>query len=119
MAKFRRREVLNEKQREWQTICFSAYDSDEGMRCAEESFGSQRKFEKNGGYRHKRGCGEGWDSSLVKRDNSDNKVTIDPIEAGYNTVYLWAVVEKAKSFDVDKLKKAADSLKKYGTQVIW
>ncbi|MCO4852776.1 hypothetical protein [Bacillus vallismortis] len=46
-------------------------------------------------------------------------MTIDPIEAGYNTVYLWAVVEKAKSFDVDKLKKAADSLKKYGTQVIW
>jgi urea transport system substrate-binding protein len=35
-------------------------------------------------------------------------VTDDPMEAGYFGVYLWkAAVEKAKSFDVDKVKAAA------------
>jgi urea transport system substrate-binding protein len=34
--------------------------------------------------------------------------TDDPIEAGYNSVYIWkAAVEKAGSFDVDKVKAAA------------
>jgi urea transport system substrate-binding protein len=37
-----------------------------------------------------------------------DKVTDDPIEAGYFGVYLWkALVEKAGSFDVDKVKAAA------------
>lgn len=45
-----------------------------------------------------------------KKMNGDNRVTNDPIEAGYNTVYLWAAVEKAKSFDVNKVKKAADGI---------
>jgi urea transport system substrate-binding protein len=38
-------------------------------------------------------------------------VTADPMEAGYFGVYLWkAAVEKAKSFDVDKVKAAADGI---------
>jgi len=38
-------------------------------------------------------------------------VTADPMEAGYTGVYLWkAAVEKAKSFDVDKVKAAADGI---------
>jgi len=38
-------------------------------------------------------------------------VTDDPMEAGYFGVYLWkAAVEKAKSFDVDKVKAAADGI---------
>ncbi|MCM2581220.1 urea ABC transporter substrate-binding protein [Bacillus stercoris] len=46
-----------------------------------------------------------------KKMNGDSRVTSDPIEAGYNAVYLWAAaVEKAKSFDVDKVKKAADGI---------
>lgn len=46
-----------------------------------------------------------------KKLNGDSRVTSDPIEAGYNAVYLWAAaVEKAKSFDVDKVKKAADGI---------
>ena len=37
-----------------------------------------------------------------------NRHTDDPIEAGYNSVYIWkAAVEKAGSFDVDKVKAAA------------
>jgi urea transport system substrate-binding protein len=40
-----------------------------------------------------------------------NRVTADPIEAGYNSVYIWAAaVEKAKSFSVAKVKKAAKGL---------
>ncbi|WP_039075220.1 MULTISPECIES: urea ABC transporter substrate-binding protein [Bacillus] len=46
-----------------------------------------------------------------KKMNGGKRVTSDPIEAGYNAVYLWAAaVEKAKSFDVDKVKKAADGI---------
>ena len=38
-------------------------------------------------------------------------VTDDPMEAGYFGVYLWkAAVEKAGSFDVDKVRKAADGI---------
>lgn len=37
-----------------------------------------------------------------------DRVTADPIEAAYDAVYLWkASVEKAKSFDVEAVKKAA------------
>jgi urea transport system substrate-binding protein len=40
-----------------------------------------------------------------------NKHTDDPIEAGYNSVYIWkAAVEKAKSFDVAKVTEAAKGL---------
>ena len=38
-------------------------------------------------------------------------VTDDPMEAGYFGVYLWkAAVEKAKSFEVDKVRAAADGI---------
>jgi urea transport system substrate-binding protein len=40
-----------------------------------------------------------------------NKHTDDPIEAGYNSVYIWkAAVEKAGSFDVAKVTEAAKGL---------
>jgi urea transport system substrate-binding protein len=40
-----------------------------------------------------------------------DKHTDDPIEAGYNSVYIWkAAVEKAGSFDVEKVKAAAKGL---------
>ena len=40
------------------------------------------------------------------------RVTDDPIEAAYFGVYVWAAaVEKAKSFDVDKVRKAVYGLK--------
>jgi urea transport system substrate-binding protein len=40
-----------------------------------------------------------------------NRVTDDPIEAGYNGVYIWAAAaEKAGSFDVAKVKAAAKNL---------
>lgn len=38
-------------------------------------------------------------------------MTDDPIEAGYDAVYLWAkAVEKAGSTDVDKVKEAAGGI---------
>ena len=38
-------------------------------------------------------------------------VTDDPMEAGYYGVYLWKMaVEKAKSFEVDKVRAAADGI---------
>ncbi|WP_238162461.1 urea ABC transporter substrate-binding protein [Cohnella sp. AR92] len=43
-----------------------------------------------------------------KKKYGSDRVTDDPIEAGYVAVYLWAAaVEKAGSFDVDKVKAAA------------
>jgi urea transport system substrate-binding protein len=40
-----------------------------------------------------------------------NKVTSDPMEAGYNAVYLWAeAVKKANSTDVEAVKKAAGGI---------
>ncbi len=40
-----------------------------------------------------------------------NSVTSDPMEAGYNAVYIWAAAaEKAGSFDVDAVKEAAKNL---------
>jgi len=39
------------------------------------------------------------------------KPTSDPMEAAYTSVYLWkAMVEKAQSFDVEKVKAAADGI---------
>lgn len=41
----------------------------------------------------------------------ENRVTDDPIEAGYIGVYLWAkAAEKAGSFDVDKIRAAAKGI---------
>jgi urea transport system substrate-binding protein len=50
-------------------------------------------------------------STCLKKDAS--KVhTDDPIEAGYNAVYIWAAAaEKAKSFEVEKVREAAKGLK--------
>jgi urea transport system substrate-binding protein len=46
-----------------------------------------------------------------KEKYGDDRVTADPIEAGYNSVYIWAAaVEKAGSFDVDKVKEAAKGI---------
>ncbi|MFC5648896.1 urea ABC transporter substrate-binding protein [Paenibacillus solisilvae] len=46
-----------------------------------------------------------------KKKYGDDRVTADPIEAGYDAVYLWAAaVEKAGSVDVDKVKAAAKGL---------
>ncbi|GGG87518.1 urea ABC transporter substrate-binding protein [Paenibacillus radicis (ex Gao et al. 2016)] len=46
-----------------------------------------------------------------KKKYGENRVTADPIEAGYTAVYLWkAAVEKAGSTDVDKVKEAAKGL---------
>ena len=46
-----------------------------------------------------------------KAKYGQDRVTSDPIEAGYNSVYIWAAaVEKAGSFDVAKVKKAAKGL---------
>ncbi|MFR3729260.1 urea ABC transporter substrate-binding protein [Lacrimispora sp.] len=43
-----------------------------------------------------------------KAEYGEDRVTDDPIEAGYNAVYLWAAaVEKAGSTDVDQVRKAA------------
>ncbi len=41
----------------------------------------------------------------------EERVTSDPAEAAYDAVYLWAAAcEKAQSFDVAKVKKAAEGL---------
>lgn len=46
-----------------------------------------------------------------KKKYGADRVTADPIEAGYNAVYLWAAaVEKAGSVDVEKVKEAAKGL---------
>lgn len=46
-----------------------------------------------------------------KAKYGEDRVTGDPIEAAYNAVYLWAAaVEKAGSFDVAKVKAAADGI---------
>jgi urea transport system substrate-binding protein len=46
--------------------------------------------------------------SAYKAKYGSETVTSDPMEAGYNAVYLWkASVEKAGSFDVEKVKAAA------------
>ncbi|MBM7604549.1 urea transport system substrate-binding protein [Metabacillus crassostreae] len=46
-----------------------------------------------------------------KAKYGDDRVTGDPIEAAYIAVYLWkAAVEKAGSFEVDKVKVASDGI---------
>ncbi|MFB9325640.1 urea ABC transporter substrate-binding protein [Paenibacillus aurantiacus] len=46
-----------------------------------------------------------------KKKYGEDRVTADPIEAGYDAVYLWAAaVEKAGSTDVAKVKEAAKEL---------
>ena len=46
-----------------------------------------------------------------KAKYGQNKPTSDPMESAYTSVYLWkGMVEKAKSFDVDKVKAAADGV---------
>ncbi|MCM3629692.1 urea ABC transporter substrate-binding protein [Paenibacillus glycanilyticus] len=46
-----------------------------------------------------------------KKKYGEDRVTADPIEAGYTAVYLWkAAVEKAGSTDVEKVKAAAKDL---------
>ena len=47
----------------------------------------------------------------TRRSSAPNRVTDDPIEAGYIGVYLWAMaVKKAGSTDVDKVRAAAKGL---------
>lgn len=49
--------------------------------------------------------------SAYKEAYGKSRVTDDPIEAGYDAVYLWAkAVEKAGSTDVDKVKAAAKGI---------
>jgi urea transport system substrate-binding protein len=49
--------------------------------------------------------------AAYKRRFGADRVTDDPIEAGYNAVYLWAAAaQKAGSFDVPAIKKAAKNL---------
>lgn len=46
-----------------------------------------------------------------KAKYGSDRVTADPIEAGYTAVYLWkAAVEKAGSVEVDKVKEAAKGI---------
>ena len=46
-----------------------------------------------------------------KAEYGEDRVTDDPIEAGYDAVYLWAkAVEKAGSTGVDKVKEAAGGI---------
>jgi urea transport system substrate-binding protein len=46
-----------------------------------------------------------------KAEYGEDRVTADPIEAGYNSVYIWAAaVEEAGSFDVDDVKEAAKGI---------
>ncbi len=49
--------------------------------------------------------------AAYKAEYGAEKNTADPIEAGYNSVYIWkAAVEKANSFDVSKVIAAAGGL---------
>lgn len=46
--------------------------------------------------------------AAFKAKFGDNRVTSDPMEAAYTSLYLWkAMAEKAGSFDVDKIQAAA------------
>ncbi|WP_443061677.1 urea ABC transporter substrate-binding protein [Streptomyces sp. NBC_00414] len=46
-----------------------------------------------------------------KAEYGKDKPTSDPMEAAYTSVYLWkAMVEKAKSFDPEKVKAASDGI---------
>ena len=46
-----------------------------------------------------------------KAEYGEDRVVADPIEAGYNAVYIWAAAaEKAGSFEVEAIKEAAKGL---------
>jgi urea transport system substrate-binding protein len=50
--------------------------------------------------------------TAFKAKYGKDRRTADPIEAGYNAVYIWAeAVKKAGSFEVEKVKTAAKGLK--------
>ncbi|MCM3783618.1 urea ABC transporter substrate-binding protein [Neobacillus mesonae] len=50
-------------------------------------------------------------TEAYKAKYGEDRVTADPIEAGYTAVYLWkAAVEKAGSTDVEKVKEAAKGI---------
>lgn len=49
--------------------------------------------------------------AAYKSEYGEDRVTDDPIEAGYDAVYLWkAAVEKAGSTDVDAVREAAGGI---------
>jgi urea transport system substrate-binding protein len=49
--------------------------------------------------------------AAFKAEYGDERVTADPIEAGYNAVYIWAAAaEAAGSFDVAAVKEAAKGI---------
>jgi urea transport system substrate-binding protein len=49
--------------------------------------------------------------AAFKEAYGDDRVTDDPIEAGYNAVYIWAAAaEKAGSFDVEAVREAAKGI---------
>ena len=49
--------------------------------------------------------------TAFKDKYGQDRVTSDPMEAAYTSLYLWkAMVEKAGSFDVDKVRDAADGV---------
>ena len=49
--------------------------------------------------------------AAYQKEYGADKPTSDPMQAGYNSVYIWkAAVEKAGSFEVDKVKAAAAGL---------
>jgi urea transport system substrate-binding protein len=49
--------------------------------------------------------------AAFKEEYGDDRVTADPIEAGYNAVYIWAAAaEEAGSFEVDEVREAAKGL---------
>jgi urea transport system substrate-binding protein len=49
--------------------------------------------------------------AAFKAEYGEDRVVADPIEAGYNAVYIWAAaVEKAGSFEVDEVREAAKGL---------
>ena len=55
--------------------------------------------------------------SAFKKSYGNAKVTDDPMEAAYNSVYLWkAAVEKAKSFETEKVREALIDLNLYSPE---
>jgi urea transport system substrate-binding protein len=49
--------------------------------------------------------------AAFKEEYGEDRVTADPIEAAYNSVYIWAAAaEEAGSFEVDAIKEAAKGL---------
>lgn len=50
--------------------------------------------------------------AAYKKEYGNSRVTSDPIEAGYNAIYMWAeACKKAGSFDVEEVRMAAKGLK--------